>query len=141
MSDFTPYQPPGFSNYSPQKFNDAPTPPVFYFYAFYCACLALLYVACVVGGIFLLAGGATLAETDEDRMGMMVLGIMMAVLCTPLAFVFGIAPFLPRKKWAWVYGIVCIAIGFTSGCTFIPCVPLLIFWLQDPTKRYFNADR
>ena len=140
MSDFTPYQPPKPApEHLPTNPSPARTPGVYYCYLAYCIGLAFLYAACVVGGVVLLTGAASFAETDEDRIGMLILGAVLAVLCFPLAIMFIAAPFLPRKKWAWVYGIVLIAIGLTSGCTMIPCVFLLVFWLQDPAKRYFQV--
>jgi len=48
--------------------------------------------------------------------------------------------FLERSPGAWTYHAIMICIGMTSAC-FIPiCLPLLIFWIQNPVKDYFGKS-
>lgn len=100
----------------------------------YAVFMALLYVLCSVGGVLLWLNLEAM-QGDED---FAPTAIVLMVVGPPLAIAFGIAPFLPRRKWAWIYDIVLIAIGL-SGCTLVAAVPLLIFWLQQRTKDWFNA--
>jgi len=140
VSNFTPYQPP--QSFPPQQLaatDAAPTPAVYYAYIVYSISMAVLYVACVVGGVMCLGNANSFADTDEDRFSMMFLGGVLIVIGLPLSIIFGIVPLLPRKKWCWIYGIVLISIGLTSACTILPAILLLVFWLQTPAKRYFGV--
>lgn len=140
MSNFSPYQSPSSAaGQLPTSTHPVRTPTVFYWYVAYCIGLALLYAACVIAGVVLMVGAAEFGDTAEDRIALLILGAVLTVLCLPLAIMFIAAPLLPRRKWAWIYGIVLIVIGLTSGCTMIPCVILLVFWLQDPARRYFES--
>ena len=56
----------------------------------------------------------------------------------PGAAAFSAGIFLPPRLWVWIYGIVLIAVGFTSACCIPFCVPLLIYWLKPEAKAYFG---
>ncbi|MGB7159266.1 MAG: hypothetical protein WBD40_14450 [Tepidisphaeraceae bacterium] len=56
----------------------------------------------------------------------------------PLAAVFGVAPFLPRRPWVWIYDLVLICLGLTSICCMPATIPLLIFWLKPEAKAWFG---
>lgn len=101
----------------------------------YAALLALAYLGfAAVGVIFLTFEPADLemSPTEAGFLGIMfvVIGLMFFAAVLP-------AFFLPRRGWAWIYGLVLIILGLTSAL-FIPiCIPLLIFWLKDPVKDWF----
>ena len=140
MNQFEPYQPPAYPTYQPQPdVANMKRPTVWYWFTAYCVGLTLLYIACTFGGIAMLMFSEEMAADDEERATLMLVGVVLAVACIPFAMFFAAAPFLPRRKWAWIYGIVAIVIGLTSGCTMIPAVLLLIFWLQDPARQYYRA--
>ena len=46
--------------------------------------------------------------------------------------------FLPRRKWAWVYGLVLIALGFTSIVVIPFSVALLVFWIKPNVREYYG---
>jgi predicted Co/Zn/Cd cation transporter (cation efflux family) len=102
---------------------------------------ALLYAACVVGCAFALAFAPQLADELEEELlpVQMQFGIML-VVSVPLFILFAVAPLLPKKKWAWIYGFVPICIGLTSCCSLPFSIPLLIFWLKPETKAFFGTD-
>jgi hypothetical protein len=52
---------------------------------------------------------------------------------------FGAAPFLPKRRWVWIYDLVLICLSFT-GCCIAFGIPLLIFWLKPETKAFFNMQ-
>jgi hypothetical protein len=58
-------------------------------------------------------------------------------MSTAFVGIFASAPFLPRRKWAWIYCIVVIGIAQSSPCLLPACLPLLLAWLKDETKRYY----
>lgn len=37
-----------------------------------------------------------------------------------------------------IVGIVAIAMGMTSACCMPAAIPLLIFWINDKTRKYFG---
>ena len=63
---------------------------------------------------------------------------IMGVVSFPLMLGFGYGLFLPRAKWAWVYGIILIAIGMGSCCFWPICIPLLIKWIDPNFKAWFE---
>ena len=114
-----------------------PKPAVWNWYAAYCVAMAVMYFACVVMGLVFLFGDP--AELEMDPGGAKVVGTMLVVMGLALAALFGAGPLLPRRKWAWVFGLVLIVIGLGSMCCLPATVPLLIWWIKPETKAYFNA--
>lgn len=51
---------------------------------------------------------------------------------------YALAPFLPRKSWVWVFGLVLICLGLSSACCLPVCIPLLIFWLKPDMKAFYG---
>lgn len=109
-------------------------------YVAYCVFMALLYVACTVGGVLLLVFADEIARADPttESAEMQVIGVILGVISVPLMLLFGIAPFLPKTRVGWVLGIIAIAIGMTSPCCMMASIPLLIFWINDKTRKYFG---
>ena len=101
----------------------------------------MLYVVCFVAGIGLIYIAPDLAAQDpevDDPITFQIMGGGLILMSIALGSIFGMGPFLPRKRWAWIFGFVPICIGFTSICTLPFCIPLLIFWLRADTKAYFG---
>lgn len=114
-----------------------PGPPsVILWYRLYCVAMVLLYLA--VGAFSVFALAADPAELGSDAAETKVMAAVMALVGFPLAVVFVLPFFAGQRRWAWVLGIVLIAIGMTSACCIFVCVPLLIFWLKDDVKAYFG---
>ena len=87
-----------------------------------------------------IAASGSRPDKDAERMSNIVGGIFLIVLSFFLSIVFAVGLKVPRKKWGWIYGFFPIAIGLTSPCCMLASIPLLIFWLNPKTKRWFNAD-
>jgi hypothetical protein len=117
-------------------------PQVWWFYVAYCAFMSLLYAATTVGGVFMLAFAPELARADESAPPgqWMMMALMLIGMGVPLAAAYAAAPLLPKRKWAWIYGIIAIGIGLTSACTLPAAIPLLIFWLKDDTKFFYGVQ-
>jgi hypothetical protein len=47
---------------------------------------------------------------------------------------------MPRRPWAWIFGLVLICIGLTSLCCLPVAIPLLLSWLKPETKSYFGRN-
>jgi ABC-type nitrate/sulfonate/bicarbonate transport system permease component len=121
-------------------------PQVCVWYSVYCACFLLLYILVGIGGVILvlfaneIAASGSRPDKDAERMSNIVGGIFLIVLSFFLSIVFAVGLKVPRKKWGWIYGFFPIAIGLTSPCCMLASIPLLIFWLNPKTKRWFNVD-
>jgi len=134
----SPYQPPRFD---PSKASGAPRiPAVWYWYVAYCVAMALLYLACIGGGIALFAFADQLAAEDASSspLEFQIMGAILAAISVPLTVLFAAAPLL-RGKLGWILGIVAIGIGMTSACCLPACIPLLLFWIKPELKAYMRA--
>ena len=144
----TPTFPPPFppSGYPPDGGFQPPgpvgRPPVLNWFLAYCVFMALVYAACVVGGAWVLSvPEAEMASRDIDPIEMRIQGTVLLAIGLPLMAAFGMAPFLPPRKWVWVYDIVLVAIGLTSPCCMPATIPLLIFFIKPQTKAWFDSGR
>jgi len=96
-----------------------------------------LYLLVTVGGIFLIYFSDQ-TGSDSEQMENYITGLIYVVIGPVLGLLYLVGLVLPRKSFTWIYGIVMIAISFTS-CCFVPAtVPLLIFWLKPETKAYLG---
>jgi drug/metabolite transporter (DMT)-like permease len=97
--------------------------------------MALLYLlAAVMGVVFLFI------EPDRDMSALeaKIMGSLFLILGFVFFGAYALAPFLPRKSWVWVFGLVLICIGLTSACCLPVCIPLLIFWLKPEMKAFYG---
>jgi hypothetical protein len=136
-----PYQPPSQfgSAFAPPPNYPAPQPAVWTWYCVYCGAMALLYLLVMVLGIAFLAMPAEMLEGEDSPEAVRFQGVLFAVMGLPFFLFYAAAPFLPRAKWAWIYGIVAIGIGLTSCCTLPFSIMLLIQWIKPDVKAWFNA--
>jgi drug/metabolite transporter (DMT)-like permease len=111
------------------------TPPVYTWFVVYCILMALGY-------LFLAVMGVVFFFTEPDReMSAAEQKLMSSVfLILGLAFfvAYALPPFLPRKSWVWVFGLVLICLGLSSACCLPVCIPLLIFWLKPEMKAFYG---
>ena len=113
-----------------------PQPAIMTWYKVYCVLMALLYLVCVVIGAFFII--AAPSDRDISAAEAQVLGGIMFIVGIPMVVTFAFGVFMPRKPWAWVFGLVLICIGLTSLCCLPVTVPLLIHWIKPETKIYFG---
>jgi TRAP-type uncharacterized transport system fused permease subunit len=114
------------------------TPPVWRWYVAYCVAMALLYLFISSINIYVLLFRPTLPGEYADWLQIQAVIILGA--CMTLFVLYGAAPFLPKRPWAWVYGIVVIAIGMTGLCCLPAAIPLLIFWINPETRAFFGRS-
>lgn len=123
--------------------NDAaldPSRKIRLWFRVYCSFMAFLYLLCTLGGIGALVISMTgnIPKNDE-RIMLIVQGIIFMIVSLPLMAIFVFGLNLPRRKWGWIFGIVLIAIGLTSPCCMPASIPLLIFWMKPELRRFYNA--
>jgi hypothetical protein len=138
---YSPYKPPPYVDPRRQldPYGQPRMPLVWIFYIVYCVLMALLYLACAAGGAVLVAMHSQVRAADMSPTEALVTGLVLLVISLLLLILFAVAPLLPRGRIAWIIGFVTIGIGMTSVCTLLPCVLLLVFWLQADTKAYFGV--
>ena len=108
----------------------------FLWYRVYLAVLAVIYLALIGLGVFLLLYQPPTRQYDPQEL--VIVSVAYIVLGIIFFLAFAIAFFLPPKPYNWVVGIVMMAIRMTS-CCFIPLVvPLFIFWLKPETQAFFG---
>ena len=111
-------------------------PGVWPWFIVYCVVMAVMYlvVAGVGSAFFVFDPG----ELEMEPFEAMALGVIYSGLGLSLFVIFAVAPFLPRRKWVWIYDLVVICLGMTSCCTLPACVALLIFWIRPETRNFFG---
>jgi hypothetical protein len=132
------FQPPGTLPH-----DDSPSvhPPVWLWYRLYVVLMALLYVGtAVTGGLYLAGAGFLPGISSADQAMFVVYGVLMLGMGIVFAGVYGAAPFLPKKRWAWFYHTVLICIGMSSCCCMPFCIPLLIYWIKPDAKSMFHVS-
>ena len=112
-----------------------PTPYAHKWFVVYCILMALIYITMAVMGIVYM-----FIEPDKDMSPAeaKLMGIVFLILGLVFFVPYALAPFLPRKRWVWVFGLVLICIGLTSACCLPVCIPLLIFWLKPEMKAFYG---
>ena len=137
--DPSPYQPPSYQP-SPRVQQPAEKPAVWTWYVIYCVFMALLYLACTVGGVllFIFANEIIEADPSEAPVEARIYGVVLPVVGAPLMLFYAVAPFLPKNRFGWIVGIIAIAIGMTSACCMPAAIPLLIFWINEKTRKFFG---
>ena len=115
--------------------NPATAPSVYKWFVVYCIFMALMYgIAAVMGIVFLFVEPDPEMSEAEQR----IMGVVFLIIGLVFAVPYSAAPFLPRKSWVWVFGLVLICIGLSSACCLPACVPLLIFWLKPEMKEFYG---
>ena len=116
-------------------------PEIWTWYLVYAIGMAVMYGFVALLGVAYLAGAGFLpAVSPSDQLVFGIYGVLCLVMGIGFGVAFGVAPFLPKKPWAWVYHLVLICLGLTSCCCMPVCIPLLIQWLKPETKAMF-AER
>lgn len=132
----TPYNAP------PPTWSGSP-PAVWTWFRVYAGAMTLMYVVLIGVGVFMLLAGPAVAETSrnpEDAFMLPVLGGVYAGLGLVFGVAYAVGLLMPRKPWAWIYGIVLIALGMTSACCIPATIPLLIFWIKPEAKAFFGRS-
>jgi hypothetical protein len=110
-------------------------PPVWAWYIVYCVAMTLVSLCLLLIGIAILVAPSSSDLTSSDKA---IAGGFYIIFGLLLTGVYGVAPFLPKRPWAWIYHVVLICLGFTSCCCIPFSIPMLIFWLKPEMRVFFN---
>lgn len=116
---------------------NAATPSAYKWFVVYCVLMALLYLTTAVMGIVFM-----FIEPDREMSAAeaKIMGSLFLIVGLGFLVPYALAPFLPRKSWVWVFGLVLICIGLTSACCLPVCIPLLIYWLKPEMKAFYGRN-
>ena len=128
-------------------------PPAVLFYRWWCGLFVAIYLGMSLYEILVAVGrvepslglieSAVNYENDQAR-DEIIAGQRReapgdAVFTTLVAAIYGFAAIVPRKPWAWIFGLVVICTTiFPFVVTAAGTIPLVIFWAKPATKTYFN---
>ena len=108
----------------------------FFWYRVYCVSLAALYALVATFG--LIVAYLQPATNNQSAEESLIMGLIYAILGTIFFAIFLVASILPPKPYNWIVGIVMIAIGMSSCCTWPAVIPLLIYWIKPETREFFG---
>lgn len=138
MSDLNPYSSPQIPHVEPKP-PLVSKPTVVKWFMTYCGLMMLIYLACTGFGLLAMFNSEDLADGMTPPDEIFVQGVIFSVIGLPFAILYGVGFVLPQKKWGWIFGIVLIGIGMTSVCCLPMTIPLLIFWIKQDNKAWFDA--
>ena len=116
-----------------------PNPTVLHYQRVYVLLMFALYMFLFIGIVYVAADLETFSRGLETTPG--ELTIMLAVLGVPialLAITFLIGLFWNRGLGGWIYNLILICLGLTSGCTWPMTIPLLIFWIKQKNDIQYS---
>ena len=108
----------------------------FFWYRVYCVVMAFLCLAVAGLGVFMATVPMGGPRRDEEQLA--VMGVVYAALGIIFFFFYAVAALLPAKPYNWIVGIVVIALGMASCCTWPAAIPLLIFWVKPETQEFLG---
>lgn len=130
------FSPPLFSNQYIIPADNETGAKIHLWYRIYCGVfiLSAIVLFCVAVDMMVSRPGTYNSEAPENQF---ISGVFWAIVAPIFGAIYAIALFSPRKPWAWVYGIVLLAIGIAT-CCFLPSLILLIYWAKEETRVYFG---
>ncbi len=147
----SPYQPPNPmppepSALPPQRQGTAAEPWVgqppksWIWYRVYCAFMALLYILVTVIGVGMTFAAESFAgQAEEEVIVVFIQGLIFSAVGLVLFVLFAVALLSRPSKFAWYLGFATIGLGMTSVCCLPATIPLLIFWVNEDTRRFLNT--
>ena len=113
-------------------------PQVVKWFKVYCWVLVVCYL--LVTAMSMMFFLVSPEELEMPAIIAKVTGTIMLLLGSGLLVASLLGVFLAPKPWVWAYSLVLICLGMTSAC-FLPfCIPMLIYWLKDDTKKYYGKS-
>jgi hypothetical protein len=107
-------------------------PRVIRFYKVYCVCLCIFGLSLLALAAFSRDEPISLLLVEMARRDLILLGFAYLLLHT-------VALVSIRKPWAWVYGVVVLALSATS-CFSPFAIPLLIYWCRRDAVTFLANE-
>lgn len=117
---------------------ESQAPPVWKWYLLFCVAMALSFLPLVLLGFDFLSNGQRYREMSPQEA--QVMGFIFIGMGVVLFAIYGAAPFLPRRKWAWIVGLVLIVFSMSGACCLPAAIPLLIFWIKPENKVFYGME-
>lgn len=114
-------------------------PGVLIWYKIFCAFNALMYLVILLLGVAMFLAPGLAEELGDEGAELYVTGGLFVAMGALLAVPYALPLFLPPTKGAWILGIVLIAVSMTSCCFLPVAIVLLIYWINENTRGYFEA--
>lgn len=121
-------------------------PSVIVWYKIYCACMALGYIlfSAYIAFLIWFPKEEIVSEGEAVGKALFVLeylwsGLLVGTIMVSMLYIAAI--FLPRRPWAWVYGIFAICIGLPICCLMPLSIPVLVLWFRPETKDHFGWEQ
>jgi hypothetical protein len=108
----------------------------------YAGLQTLLFLFLVLVGVFLIVSPSVWPTVFPVKPGdppPQLIGAILAVLYLIPLVVFAVGVFVPRRPWAYVFGIVACAMSMTCGGCWMMAIPALIYWLKPETKAWLES--
>lgn len=112
-------------------------PPVWKWYLVFCVGMAISFLLFVLLGFDFLLNDQRQREMSPEEA--QVLGFIFIGMGVVLFTLHAAAPFLPRRRWAWIVGIILIVFSMSSTCCLPAAIPLLIFWVKPENKAFYGV--
>ena len=105
-------------------------PGVWRWFVAFSGLVALVYLVLSASSFFLAWNIVRHPSSSVDHAkGPFLLAALMTAVAAAL---FGVGPFLPRRPWAWTYGLALLVVGLPWT------LPLLIYWLRPRARAFFG---
>jgi len=110
---------------------------VLLWYRIFCGFSALFYLGIGLVGFSALLWDPNLTKGVEHPEAFKVFMPFFCGFLVLLGGVYLVSFFFKRSRGAWTFHLVMICLGLANGFTLLPCIFLLIYWIQPETKAYF----
>ena len=122
-------------------------PSVVMWYVVYCVAMAVMGLLAAGMGGLILFGPQEMQESMRQQMmdsgqaaDPVVYGMVYLIAGAVSCLLHLLGAVAPKRPWAWIYGIVLIALGMTTCCCLPATIPLLIFWIKPATQQYYGRQ-
>jgi hypothetical protein len=116
----------------------AEPPKAIWWFKVYCWALCTIYALLIVGLLLFFLTGPRWADFHPKTEDWIAAG-GLTVICLGCLALCAVPLFVQPRPWVWVYSLVIICFGLTSGCVMFASIPLLIFWVKPDVKAYYGS--
>jgi len=119
-----------------------PNPTVLPYQRVYVSLMFALYTFLFIGVVYMatdLENISQLLETTPNELTIMLVFFGIPVFFLAIVFLVGL--FWNRGLGGWIYNLILICLGLTSGCTWPMTIPLMIFWIKQKDDIQYSHKR
>lgn len=119
-----------------------PNPTVLPYQRIYVLLMFALYTFLFIGVVYMatdLKNFSQVLETTPNELTVMLVFLGIPVFFLAIVFLVGL--FWNRGLGGWIYNLILICLGLTSGCTWPITIPLMIFWIKQKDDIQYSHKR